>query len=82
MVSELWVSIAAPALMSKAAAECLVKLTHTVSASNLKEFLNGERKLLVNDLKLTGKVTWDSTSPAIAQYHEDCVLVVGVAQLS
>ena len=46
-------------------ADWLVKLTRTISKNDLREFRTGAKKLKANELKLKGKVGWDSTIPIL-----------------
>ena len=50
-------------------AQSLAKLTRTISNKCANEYINGERNLVPNELKLKGKVGWDSTIPILT--HDD-----------
>ena len=52
-------------------AKCLAKLNRTISNKHANEFINGEQNLVPYELKLKGKVGWDSTIPILT--HKDFV---------
>ena len=67
---------------AKQIAEALVHLSRTINTSQTKEFLLNQRRIIPTNLKLKGKVYWDSTLPtnASAAKETEAWRVVGFQQ--
>ena len=53
----------------KCIAKWLVKINRTISNKDAEDFINCNKNLIPNDLKLKGKVSWDSAIPILT--HDD-----------